>query len=194
MKKIAKNTLLSSAILGLALLPLGETYAVGANTTINATIASVISISNVATSTTSNTISLNLAPTAAGSDTQTANDVVSVSTNNATGYNLTLSMASSASNNSLISGANSIGATSGSFAAPAVLATNSWGYRVDSVGSFGTGTQTFAFVPFGSADTIKTVNTPASADKTTITYGIKVDATKPTGTYSNQVTYTATAK
>ena len=198
MKKIVKNNLLSSAILGLALLPLGETYAVGANTTINATIASVISI------TSNSTVNIALAPTATGSVTSSNSDVVTVSTNNSTGYNLTLS--SSTANTNLTSGANTIAASAGTQAAPVQLTANTWGYRVDGVGSFGTGpttaltnatssTQTFAGVPAtGAAHNIKSTSTPANADQTTVWYGVNVDATKPTGTYSNIVTYTAVVK
>lgn len=198
MKKIVKNILISSAVAGVSLLPLSNIYAATANTTINANVASVISL------TSSSTVDIALTPTATGSVISSKSDTVSVSTNNATGYNLTL--ASSTASTDLANGGNKIAASAGTFTAPVALATNTWGYRIDNLGGFGAGpataltnaassTLTFAGVPASSApQALKSTSTTANSDKTVVWYGVNVDATKPTGKYSNTVTYTAVVK
>jgi len=197
------NKKLSTAVIGGAVLALGagsivlpSAYAASspASTTINATIGSVISIS------TSGTVTLNVTPTASGSATS-ASDAVSVSTNNTLGYKLQLSSSSAAT--TLTSGGNNIAATTGSFATPAAMTINSWGYRVDGVGTFGAGPTTpqtnvaslggtWAGVPANaSPNTLKTTGSTATNDATTVWYGTFVDSSKPNGTYTGTVTYTA---
>ena len=166
-----------------------------ASTTVNATVSSVISMS------TSTTVAVNLTPTAGGV-VSSASDTVSVSTNNTAGYVLTLADADSTTN--LVSGGNTIGAHTGTQASPTALAANTWGYRVVNVGGFGSGaysaeanntssTSTWAGMPAsGSANTLKSTASTASGDTTTVWYGVKVNSTKPAGTYTDTVTYTAT--
>lgn len=166
-----------------------------ANTTINANIASTISIS------TSGTVNLGITPTAAGSA-SSASDTVSVSTNNGGGYNLQLADTDATTN--LVNGSNTIAASSGTFGSPTALANNTWGYRVDGAGTFGSGptaaqsnqaslSGTWAGVPAsGSPVTLKSTSAAATADTTTVWYGAKADTTKPNGTYTDTVTYTAT--
>ena len=164
------------------------------NSTINANLGSTISM------TTSGSVALNVTPVSGGSQTS-ASDTVSVSTNNAGGYFLTLANADATT--TLVNGANSIAAHAGTQASPTALANNTWGYRVDSVGGFSTGgaaesnvttsSITYAGVPAtGSPNTIKTTATTASNDTTTVWYAVKADTTKPNGTYTDTVTYTAT--
>lgn len=166
------------------------------NTTINATIASVISL------TTSGTVAIGVTPVAGGAQTS-ASDTVSVSTNNAAGYDLTL--ADSDATTTLVNGANTITAHTGTQAVPTALANNSWGYHVDTIGGFGSGgavetnvttsTIKYAGVPAtGSPNNIKSTATVASGDVTTVWYGVKADTSKPNGVYSDTVTYTATTK
>ena len=166
-----------------------------ASTTINATVGSVISIS------TGTTVAIALTPTAGGV-VSSVSDTVTVSTNNSTGYALTL--ANSDATRNLVSGGNTILPHAGTQASPTALAANTWGYRVVSVGGFGataysaesnngSSSSTWAGVPAtGSANTLKTTATTASGDTTTVWYGVKADSTKPGGTYSDTVTYTAT--
>lgn len=166
-----------------------------ANTIINATIASTISI------TTSGTVTLAITPTARGSA-SSASDSVSVSTNNSTGYKLQLNDADATT--TLVNGANTIAASSGTFASPVSLANNTWGYRIVGAGGFGataTSAQTNAASLTGtwagvtssaSPVTIKNTSTTASGDTTTVWYGAMADTTKPNGTYTDTVTYTAT--
>ena len=168
-----------------------------ATTTINATIGSVISM------TTSGTVALAVTPTGSGAATS-ASDSVSVSTNNTLGYTLTL--ADSDATTTLVNGGNTIPAGAGTFATPVTLANNTWGYRVDNVGAFGTGptsaqsnqaslSGSWAGVPAtGSAHTLKSTSTTATNDATTVWYGVKADTTNPNGVYTDAVTYTATTK
>lgn len=167
------------------------------NTVINASVGSVISMS------TSSTVTLNITPTGSGSATS-ASDTVTVSTNNTLGY--TLQMSDSDATNTLASGGNTLAATTGTFASPAAMGTNRWGFRVDGVGSFGAGptsaqtnaaslTGLWAAVPvLASPAQIKSTSTTATNDSTTIWYGAFVNSSTPNGTYTGTVTYTATTK
>ncbi len=164
------------------------------NTTINATIASTISVSSGAT------VAVAITPTGSGAA-SSASDTVTVSTNNALGYNL--SLADSDTNTNLVNGATNIASHAGTFGSPSTLANNSWGYRVDSAGTFGAGptsaqtnvaslSNTWAGVPSSaSPQQLKTTAVTATNDTTTVWYGVKSDTTKPSGVYSDQVTYTA---
>ncbi|HEX6416671.1 MAG TPA: hypothetical protein VFZ62_04040 [Candidatus Saccharimonadales bacterium] len=166
-------------------------------TTINSAISSVISVF-----TSNGTVTVNVTPTGAGAQT-IASDTLTVSTNNSAGY--TLQIADSDATTTLVSGSNNIPASAGTQASPVVQAVNTWGYRVDGVGGFGAGptnsqnsaaigARTFAGIPANSApNTIKTTATTASNDTTTVWYGVAANTSQPTGTYSDTVTYTATA-
>lgn len=164
-------------------------------TTVNATISSTITIA------TNPTVSIALQP--AGSPVLTSvSDTVSVSTNSANGYNLKLSDGDTTL--TLVSGGNSIAAHTGVFATPTALATNSWGYRIVGQGGFTataysaetnatSSSSTWAGITSSAAPvTIKTTASTAANDPTVVWYGVKVDATKPNGVYSDTVTYTAT--
>lgn len=165
------------------------------STTINATVGSAISM------TTSGTVTIGVTPGASAAATS-ASDTVTVATNSTNGYTLTLADADATTG--LTSGGNTIGAHTGTWASPSTLATNKWGYRVDGAGTFGAGptsaqtnqanlSGTWAGMPAtGSAQTLKTTSATASADVTTVWYGVKVDATQPNGVYTDSVTYTAT--
>lgn len=162
-------------------------------TTINAVIDSVISIS------TDSPITLNVTPVSGGSQSSEV-DTITVSTNNATGYNLTLANADA--NTNLVKGGDTIAAHSGTFASPSALANNTWGYAIaggDFDGSYtaldnvASSTTLWAGVPAsGNAQTLKTTGTTASNDETEVWYSVKADTSKPNGTYSDTVTYTAT--
>lgn len=186
-------------VIGLAVLAVATTpvmaSAVTEDTIINATVGSTISM------TTSGTVTLNITPDANGQS-SSASDSVSVSTNNSAGYTLTL--ADSDATTTLANGGNTLTAHAGTQGTPTTLANNTWGYRVDSVGGFGVGPTssetnvdtlalTWAGVPAsGSPVTLKTTAATASNDATTVWYGAKADTTKPNGTYTGTVLYTAT--
>lgn len=197
-----KNTKLPAllTIVGIALVaavyaPLAMADTKTTSTTINANLGSVISLLS-----SSGTVNLAVAPTAAGAQT-TASDTVTVSTNNALGYRLQLALTGAPS--ALASGGNSIPATSGTQAAPVALAANTWGYRVDGVGGFGAGptssqsstalgSTTYAAVPAtASPAQLKNTSTTATNDTTPVWYSVAVNTGTPSGTYTNSVTYTA---
>jgi len=195
-KKYKSSLFGLALILSLFILP---TVAGAATTssTINSAISSVISVF-----TSNGTITANVTPTGAGAQT-IASDTLTVSTNDSLGY--TLQLADSDATTTMISGANTIAASTGTQTTPVVQAANSWGYRVDSLGGFGVGPTSgqssaaigalkFAGLPAsGSPNTLKTTATTASNDTTTVWYGVAANTSQPTGTYSDSVTYTATA-
>jgi len=193
-KKIARIAGSTIAVAALVALPLAGTASAATSTSvINGSIGSTITVSS------SGPVSINVAPTS-GAVASSASDTVSVSTNDADGY--VLSLETNSANRNLTNGANSITPSAGTLAAPATLATNTWGYRVDNAGGF-TGTTTaetnIASSAFnwagvkanGSADTIKTTSAPASNDQTRVWYAMSADTSKPSGTYTNTVLYTA---
>lgn len=191
-----KKVSLVVAALAVAATPvLASAATQSANTTINATIGSTISI------TSTSPVALAITPDANGQS-SSASDTVTVNTNNASGYNLTL--ADSDATTTLANGGDSLTAHAGSQGTPTTLANNTWGYRVDGVGGFGAGptsvqtnvdtlSLTWAGVPAsGSPVTLKTTASTATNDTTTVWYGAKADTSKPNGTYTGTVTYTAT--
>ncbi|HXE10433.1 MAG TPA: hypothetical protein VN554_03345 [Verrucomicrobiae bacterium] len=196
MKELRLGLSLTAGVLAFV----GTTVAVSAltaSTTISSVISPVISLF-----TTSGTVNANVTPTGSGAQT-IASDTVTVSTNDSSGYTLQLAETSAAS--ALTSGSNTIPASSGSQGTPAVMAVNTWGYRVDGIGGFGagptsgqssaaiSGTIKFAAVPAtASPNTIKTTSGTASSDTTTVWYGVAANTSQPSGTYTNSVTYTAT--
>lgn len=203
MKQPVKQRLYTLAalagVVGVAVTPVAAS-AVTANTTINAVLSTSISI------TTSGTVALNIVPVTGGAQT-TASDTVTVTTNNATGYNLNLKDADATT--TLTNGANSIAASSNTtWGSPAILANNTWGYGIAS-GTTGltTGsnfsatytaqadqtTDSHVFLGVTAADQLlrTTATAAGSGDVTTVWYSAKADATKPIGTYSDIVTYTA---
>lgn len=184
------------AFLALVAVPI-SVEAATTTTTVSSSIGSTISLLSSA-----GTVSIDATPSASGVQT-TASDTVTVSTNNTSGY--TLQIAETGASTALVSGGNSIPATPGTQTTPAALTANTWGYRVDGTGGFGAttttaisnapiGSITYAAVPVtASPNTIKTTASTASNDTTTVWYSVAVNTSTPSGTYTNSVTYTATA-
>ena len=194
MKKIIKGVSIALTSAAIVALPVFSASALDSNTTINAQINSVISVTSTPT------VSLTVTPVAAGARMSSAQGTVTVGTNNASGYNLKIAMQTATRD--LVNGSNTIAAHTGTKTAPSNLADNTWGYRVDGVGTFGSGTtaesnvasssKTWAGVPAsGGGDEIKNTSTPASGDATTVWFGVSATSTKPNGTYTGTVVYTA---
>jgi hypothetical protein len=201
MRKTTTSRLASLAalagVVGLALAPVSVSAVTAtANTTINANLGSTISI------TTSGTVTLNITPVSGGSQ-SSASDTVTVNTNNATGYNLAVADATL----TLTNGANTIAASSNTFAAATTLANNTWGWAVANtttgIGSNGFDASYSAFTNqsshashwagiTASDQQFKSTSTTATNDTTTVWYSAKADTTKPNGTYTDTVVYTAT--
>ena len=187
--------LLAAAAIATVAVPF-TAYADTTGTTISSAIGSTIGVFS-----SSGTVNINATPTASGVQT-TASDTVTVSTNNSAGY--TLKLGETAASSSLVSGGNSIAATSGSQTTPIALTANTWGYRVDNIGGFGAGPTSgasnaaigavkYAAVPVtASPNTLKTTSAVANSDTTSVWYSVAVNNNTPSGTYTNGVTYTAT--
>lgn len=197
MKKIIKYTSIALTSAAIVALPVFSAKAETASTVVNANIGSTISIQSTAN------VDLNINPTASNAKASSGKATVTVSTNNAAGYTLKLGMVSA--DRDLKKAGDNINPHTGTLAAPATLANNSWGYRVENAGGFGAGnmtvesnldnlTGTFAGVPAGASDDqIKTNGTAVQSQQTDVLFGAKVDSTKPSGTYTGTVVFTATA-
>jgi hypothetical protein len=196
-----KKLKVAGVFLAAAVLAIGTTAAVSAltaSTTISSNISSVITLL-----TTNGTVNVNVTPTGAGAQT-IASDTVTVSTNDASGY--TLQLADTDSTVTMASGGNTIATSSGTQTTPVVQAADTWGYAVQSVGGFNgsgyasanstaiSGTLKFAGMPAtGSPNTLKTTSGMATNDTTTVWYAVAADTSQASGTYTDGVTYTATA-
>lgn len=202
MKQQIKSALAVSsavvAVVGLALVPTVNVDAVTVNPTVRAIVAATITMTTTSQGT-SNNVDISLAPGASPVLTS-ASDTITVNTNNTAGYLLTLADADATE--TLTSGGNTIAASANTTASPAALATNTWGFA--KVGapfdaSYATETNStssatkWAKIPStGTPYTLKTTATTATNDTTVVWYAAKIDSTKPTGTYTDQVVYTAT--
>lgn len=196
MKIAGRHKIIALGTVGLLVAPVAVAAST-ATTTINSVISPVISLF-----TTSGTVNLNVTPTAAGAQT-TASDTVTISTNDSAGY--TLKLSGTTTNTNLVSGANNIAATTGTPAAPIALTSGTWGYRIDSAGGFGAGPTsvinsavigalTYAGVPSSATPvTLATTAAVATNAVTTVWYSTADNYSVPSGTYTQQVTYTATA-
>ena len=197
MKKIIKYTSIVLTSAAIVALPVFSASAETSNTVITATIGSTISVQS-----TSN-VALNINPTATQAKASSGKATVTVSTNNATGYNLKIGM--NGADRNLNKATDNITAHAGTLAAPTALANNTWGYRVENVGGFNAGNVTpennvndlagtFAGVPAqGTEEQIKNHNAAVQSNTTDVLFGAKVDATKPSGAYTGTVVFTATA-
>jgi len=142
-----------------------------------------------------------ITPDATGKQ-STNSDTVTADTNDTAGFTVTLKE-TSATVTDMVSGANTIATGAGTPAAPATLPNNSWGWRVDSLASFGAGPGAvisnaapssiiYAGIPVNASPfTIKTTAATGSASAT-VWYSARVDSTQAIGTYSTTVTYTIT--
>jgi hypothetical protein len=183
--------------------------ALTANTTISSNISSVISLL-----TSSGTVSANVLPTGSGAQTIQP-DTVTVSTNDTSGYTLTLASSSAQTALKDTGAVDSIVASSGTTTTPVVEAVNTWGFCVYDAGYSPTGftgtncpssgvsnaaisgTYKFAGVPAsGSAVTLINYTAGTASNRVdTVYYGVAVNTSQPAnnGAYTNTVTYTATA-
>lgn len=151
----------------------------------------------------SGTVTLNVTPSPSQTLCTIDKDDVSVTTGASVGYMLTLS--STTSGVTLAGNVNggTINAVGSSYGSPATLGTNTWGYRIDSTGSFGSGptssvtnvtTPGLTFAPLAalaSPQTLRTTSSAATPSDTDIWYGVCADLSLPADTYSRSVVYTA---
>ena len=148
-----------------------------ANVKVRPSLTLNITSSGIATS----NVVLNLDPASNPYDSKELN--ITVGTNNQTGYVLTMSTANGSSNLVNVADNTKIIPTLSQAAGstPASLSDNTWGYKKD----------TGNYIPFAST-TILSNNTRTNEDSTTLTFAAKVDYTKPSGLYEQDLVFTAT--
>ena len=130
----------------------------------------------------SNTISLNLNPFT--SPFNTASLPVTVSTNNPTGFSLTMS--STDTNLTLRSGSETIPtlAANTDGYSESDFTTNAWGYKLSTATNYS---------PFALSNQLLVTDAPTNATTSTVTFAAKADTTKPAGTYELAINFTAVA-
>ena len=108
-----------------------------------------------------------------------ANSTVTVTSTDVVGYKLYIRALTSID---LTNGANTLPASANG--SPAALAVNTWGYNTDASSNF---------VGISLSDVLIRNRTGpyTSGDVTTVTFGVKVDNSKSSGSYSTTVIYTA---
>ena len=201
MLTLKNKHIMSFALTGTALAAMTLPFAavadtVTTNTDVNLTINPVIS-----SYTSGPTVTLGaITPDTTGKQ-SIASDSVTANTNDTAG--LTMTMASSTAVTTMVSGSNTIAATGGTPAAPVALTNGTWGWRIDSLGTFGAGPTsvisnaapnagTFAAMPAtGSPYTIHTTATTGSTTRT-VWYSSRVNNAQAVGAYTATVTYTIT--
>jgi len=174
--------------------PVGESYAEsGCTNNINdheCTMEVAVNLDSViAIATSANIIPIDIVPTSAGT-TGSNSVVVTVTTNNPTGYYLQLN--SKTSNTNLVqSGSSDVIESITADTTLANFASNRWGYLV------GTDTtSSFHQIPaLSTPDTIRNdidhAPTTDAERQTTVTFGTKVDTTIDSGVYKNTLVFTA---
>lgn len=191
----------SIGIASVALAVISPVLAGAANTgsaAVTAAVGSTISLTNTTPS-----VSLGTLTPGASAVESSASDAVTVTTNDTLGY--TLKLADSDTVTTLTNGTNAITASANTFAAPATLAANTWGYALAGgtgfSGSYTTENNAvgsllkFAGVPSSATPTtIKATSTTTAGDVSTVWYATNVNSSQPSGLgYTDTVTYTAIA-
>ena len=171
------------------------------NTEVALNVDSVINISAPTTAT------LNCTPgaTAAAAQLCTTTASIGVGTNNITGYTLQMNATNgspTALTNSAASPAATIPTLSQAYSS-SNFPINSWGYtggldKSSETGGYDCSSNYCPILAYESTSSnyapnhvIKATNAPATTSNTDITFGAKVDISKPSGTYSTSVTFTA---
>lgn len=211
--KITKRRLLSLGVASFLLAPVfASSMAEAVGTTVQVVVADNITLTNTNTGNTTLNI---LAGT--GVKQSINKDTVTVATNSPNGYTLKIQDADASNHLCTAPGASctGIGPTSGTGGTPALMSSaNVWGYHIDNgtttwcstasncagalslpVTSASTSsTVKFAQVPIssGSADTLKSTSSTTAGDNTDVFYGVNIDSSQASGTYSDTIVYTAT--
>ena len=181
---------------------LSSVHAESGNSEASLDIASVLDISAPSTTT------LNCTPgsTSASAQLCTSSANVSVTTNNLTGYTLYMNATNgspTALTNSSTSPSSTIPTITQAYSS-ANLPVNTWGYtggtdKSSESGGYNCASNYCPILAYDSGGsyapnhTIKITDAPATTSTTNITFGGKVDISKPSGTYSTSVTFTAVA-
>ena len=148
--------------------------------------------STMSIASTSSAVNLSVTPSPSGTFASSSHGLTA-STNAPTGYSLSLGSTASTS------GSSTLTPSSGTFATPATLADNTWGYAIAGAGGFDssyatpTPSSSSKWANPTTTATIKTTSATATNDSTTVYYGVKANTSFPSGTYTGTVTYTASA-
>ena len=163
--------------------------------TVTVTVNPIISISD---GNGGNTVIPNITPTGAGRMSSTT-DVLSVTTNDTSGYTVTLSMSSATQN--MVSGANTLAPSAATTATPAALVvgsgtaapTGAWGFCVPS--NSGNGTYTTTFVTCDGANTSVALTSGKYAPVPVLAspFTLFTTSTSSVSTYTTTITYAAAA-
>lgn len=121
---------------------------------------------------------ISVTPTDSGA-TATANSNVTVTSTDVVGYKLYIRALSSTNLNN---GGSTLPASAN--VSPAALSVNTWGYNTDASSNFAGMSLTDTLIRTGTGPY-------SSGDTTTVTYGLKIDNSKPAGNYSTSIVYTA---
>ena len=136
---------------------------------------------------------MNLAVTPTPDGTLTSDELaIQVSTDNTTGYTLTLALAGSESSLYDPTSGGEIQSSTAAMSDPNTLAVNTWGWYPDSLVN-NTG-NLFSALPSNSDPyELKKTSSPTSGsgDTTTISFGVNVDTTLPAGSYTNAIVISA---
>jgi hypothetical protein len=155
------------------------------------------------TITSSSTVNLNVTPQPGSTLCTVDKDDVTVTSGASVGYSMTLSSTAAGVTMPGAVNGGTINAVGTSYGTPGALTANTWGYRIDSTGSFGSGptdalasgaipSETYApIAPLASAQTIRTTSVAAAPSDTEVWYGVCVDMSLPADTYTRDVIYTA---
>jgi len=193
---------LIALISGTLFFSLGESMAETRGVGFSASVESVIGLS---TNALNDEVVFNITPTPTGILTS-EELIVTVSTNNSTGYKL--KMSSLTDNTDLVSVLDPnqpnaspnpiaplaptlpvIASTTAPIGAPAVLSSNTWGYTLTTPLP---STPLFSRIPiFSSADTLKDTVGPDVASTTIVTFGVNINNTIPSGAYTGTIVLTA---
>lgn len=174
--------------LGVAALPLSS-YAVSdtANTTAQAIVGDSIAITVADATVTMNNVMAN-------QDVNEASTNITVQTNNAAGYQLQIKDADS---ELALKTSDGTGTASGIAAGIPTKGTNAWGFKASSTSSNVDASSSDAYRAIKTSNQILAEGSAASAnegDKITLTFGVTVDTTIAAGTYSDEVTLTASTQ
>jgi len=188
------STFFLAFVAGSLFFSVGDSSAESQEVDITVKVNSVLAIT---TNAVNNELLLDIMPTPTG--TLAKNDLtVRVSTNNSTGY--TLSMNSATTNTAMVHEsatgsplAPNIPSTAHSYIAPAALALDTWGWNLGDASS----TTTFSMIPPSTAPyIIRTTdapsNTPSVDSDTLVTFGANVTTDTVSGAYINTMVFTAT--
>ena len=175
------------------------------NTDVALNIDTTIAVATFVNGAAANSVSVNVTPSDSGTLAAAQYPVaVQVSTNNATGYTLTMSSSTSNTNMTHTNGTNNIPTLSSSTTWTAWGSdsnlNNRWGYTHNnnaatadaSTGVIVAGTY-LPVTPLATPNIIKVTSVPATDSSTNVTFATKIDTSQTSGTYSDTVTFSAIA-